>query len=375
MIKFLPLDLITQSFEPQLSEAVQRVVKGGWYLQGEEVAAFEQEFADFIGSRYCIGVGNGLDALTLSLLAMKHLYGWSECDEVIVPNMTFIATAEAVVHAGLKPVMADVDENALLGIEQVEKVFSKHTRVLLPVHLYGHPAKMRELCAWAEENGVYVLEDAAQGHGAVYKGKRVGSWGKVAAFSFYPGKNLGALGDGGAVTTNDADLARLIRVLANYGAEKKYFHSELGFNSRLDEIQAAVLRIKLRRLDEDNNRRRQIAAIYSSHIQNNAVIVPYQGDTEQSVFHIYPIRCAERESLKHYLYEHDVETLIHYPLAVGSQKAIKNLSNCLVADTPHALSWAETELSLPISPVMSETDALYVSDIINRFECTNLGKM
>ncbi len=362
MIPFLPLKEINRSFGAELPLALQRVAESGWYLHGQETHAFEQEFAEFTGAAHCIGVANGLDALTLSLKAMKKFHGWSDGQEVIVPDMTFVATAQAVTRAGLQPVFADVDNCALLTVTEAEKVRTERTCAVVPVHLYGHAAPMPELCAWAERHGISVLEDAAQAHGAAVDGRRVGSWGEMAAFSFYPGKNLGALGDGGAVTTSTAELAGLVRTLANYGADRKYHHIYRGLNSRLDELQAAVLRVKLRRLDADNDSRRQTARLYAQHIDNPLVLLPYGGDAEQSVFHIYPVRCRHRSELQRHLTQQGVETLCHYPLTVSQQPAF----GC-AADTPSAQAWAAEEVSLPISPVLSEADALAVCRAVNSF--------
>lgn len=363
MIPFLPLREINESFQPALSEKIDQVVRSGRYLHGEETAAFEEEFARYVGTAHCVGVGNGLDALTLSLLAMKLMYGWSGEAEVIVPDMTFFATYEAVTRAGLRPVLADVDDRALLTAETAERVRSPRTKAVVPVHLYGHAAPMEELNAWAGSYGISVIEDTAQAHGATAGGRRAGSLGKMAAFSFYPGKNLGAMGDGGAVTTDDGELATLVRMLANYGAAEKYRHELPGVNSRLDELQAAVLRVKLPRLDEDNERRRRVAAVYARHISHPAVRVPYGGDTAGSVFHIYPLRCDRRDALAAHLRSQGVETLKHYPLAVSEQPAVD-----IPVPAPCSLRWARTELSLPVSPLLTEREAMRVCRAINDFE-------
>lgn len=367
MIPYYPLKALTASFEPHLSESVGRVVKSGWYLHGGEVKAFEAEFAAYVGCRHCIGVGNGLDALTLSLMALKANKGWENDAEVIVPDMTFIATAEAVVRAGLVPVFADVDGYAVLTPETAGRVLTPRTRVVLPVHLYGHPAPMPELATWAQKHGLCVLEDAAQAHGASVGGKKVGTWGDAAAFSFYPGKNLGALGDGGAVTTDNDDLARLIRTLANYGAERKYYHTELGLNSRLDELQAAALRVKLPRLDADNERRREVAALYAKHLVHPQVAVPYEGRTADSVFHVYPLRCARRDDLQRHLAGCGVETLVHYPLSVSHQPVFARTGAGRSACAPCADEWAHSELSLPMHPLLTDEEVRFICDAVNRF--------
>lgn len=297
-IPFLNVKAITESFEPALSSSVREVVLSGRYLNGEAVRQFETRFASYLGARHCIGVGNGLDALTLILTAMKHIEGWDSETEVIVPAFTFIATAEAVVRAGLKPRFCDVsDTTYTVDPDLVQQLLTEHTRAILPVHLYGHACDVSSL----KNMGLKVIEDAAQSHGAIVGGQKVGTLGDAAGFSFYPGKNLGALGDGGAVVTNDDDLANLIRTLANYGAKEKYFHEVMGVNSRLDEIQAAVLSLKLERLEQDNEKRRRIAETYNREISNPKVKTPYKGDIKGSVFHIYPILCHERERLQDHL--------------------------------------------------------------------------
>lgn len=372
MVPFLPVDRITQSFEPELTQALGRVVRSGWFLRGEEVRRFEEAFAAYVGTSYCIGVANGLDALTLSLLALKKLHHWREGDEVVVPCMTFVATALAVCRSGLRPVLADVDENALLTCEAVRKVLSSRTRALLPVHLYGQTARLDELQAFARAEGLLILEDAAQAHGARCGSKFAGSLGQAAAFSFYPGKNLGALGDGGAVTTDSPELAQLIRTLANYGAEQKYRHTEVGLNSRLDEIQAAALTLKLQRLEADNLRRRAVASQYAKLICNPKVKLPYGGEASQSVFHIYPLRCERREELRDFLAQCGVQTQIHYPFTLAEQPALRpHLPLFQVKGPqrsfPQATLWAREEVSLPIHPLLSEEEIRQVADAVNAF--------
>lgn len=363
MIPFLPLGAINETYQPALSEAALQVIQRGWYLQGEATKTFEQSFSRFVGARYCVGVGNGLDALTLSLMALKLQNHWGDDAEVIVPDMTFVATAQAVVRAGMIPIFADVDDEALLTPCLAEQVLSSNTRAVIPVHLYGKAADMDAFATWADERHVILLEDAAQAHGAFSGKKRVGSTAKVSAFSFYPGKNLGALGDGGAVTTDDEDIAHAVRTLANYGADRKYHHIVQGLNSRLDEMQAAMLSVKLPRLDQDNQHRQHIASIYAQHIDNPLVKVPYQGDTVHSVFHIYPLRCSERERLHEFLQSKGIQTSCHYPLTL-SQQPIFETSDCR---TPHAREWARTQISLPISPIMTEEEALITCEAINQF--------
>ena len=364
IVPFLDLQKITESFEPQLSQAVNQVVTSGWYLNGEQNQYFEKEFSQYIGTDFCVGVGNGLDALTLILTAMKELYHWQDQDEVIVPALTFIATAEAISRAGLRPVFCEVNEDFLLSTAHLPALITQATRAIVPVHLYGKVCDMVKIREIATTAHLKVIEDAAQAHGASLNGIKAGNWGDAAGFSFYPGKNLGALGDGGAVTTCDPELASYVRKLANYGAEKKYHHEVLGCNSRLDEIQAAVLRVKLPRLDEDNRRRRAIAAIYSAEIKNPALRIPYQGDTTESVFHIYPIRTRNREALQSYLHQEGIETLIHYPIAVHQQTAYRQFNQQIF---PMAENLAAEELSLPMSPLLTPEEALYIVEKINLY--------
>lgn len=368
-IPFLPLDRITALHQPQISKAVQRVVESGWYVNGAELHSFEQQFAAYVGTTHCIGVGNGLDALTLSLMAMKWEGGWEDGDEVIVPNMTFVATALAVVRAKLRPVFADVDDKALLTASTAEPHITQRTRCLLPVHLYGHAAPMNELLQLARTYGLMVLEDVAQAHGTISTdGRKAGSIGIMAAFSFYPGKNLGALGDAGCVCTNSERLASRVRMLANYGAKTKYEHVITGFNSRMDEIQAAVLCAKLATLDAENERRRSVAALYAKLIRHPEVKLPYDGNSDSCVFHIYAVRCARRDALQLHLRRQGIQTLVHYPHPLTSQRA---LAPYVTAEShfscPKATCWAKEELSLPISPIISEEEVWKVAQAVNGF--------
>ena len=363
-IPFLDLKAITASFEPELSAAVTETIQSGWYLNGIQNKSFEKEFAQYVGAKFCIGVGNGLDALTLILTAMKQLEGWKNRDEVIVPAMTFIATAEAVNRAGLTPVFCDVTDDFVINPDLIVDKITPQTRAILPVHLYGKMGDMVALQVIAQVHGLKLIEDAAQAHGANFYGQRAGSIGDAAGFSFYPGKNLGALGDGGAVTTNNKKLAERVRMLANYGARKKYFHEKKGCNSRLDEMQAAILRVKLHRLDEDNQRRQEIARAYSEGIHNPLVKIPYDGICEESIFHVYPIRCKQRDALQTYLAEAGIETLIHYPVAVHQQKAY-GYNNA--ESYPVAEAIAAEELSLPMSPLMTKEETEYIIEKINLF--------
>lgn len=362
MIKFLDLQKINNSFQPALNEAILRVAESGWYLHGTETDAFEREFAAFCGVRYCVGVANGLDALYLVLKAQMTLHSeWQQGDEVIVPAMTFIATAEAVVRAGLRPVLVDVDDRALLDVDRIETAITSRTRAIIPVHLYGQSVAMNKIQKIAKRHHLFVLEDAAQAHGA----PGVAVCNDAAAFSFYPGKNLGALGDGGAVVTNDEVLAKRVRALANYGAEQRYQHDYEGCNSRLDELQAALLRIKLRRLHADNKRRQEVAKKYLAEIRTpfvKCLPIPFK----DSIWHIFPIFTNYRELLRTYLETRGIQTLVHYPIAVHHQFCMADYARGC-SPFVHAEEIAASELSLPISPILSDAEVDCVIAALNEF--------
>lgn len=373
-VKYQDLKGVNETFGDDVVDAVRRVVRSGWYIKGSEVEAFENEFAEYCGTKYCVGVGNGLDALTLVLESWKDMYGWTDGDEVVVPANTFIATVLAIVRAGMKPVLVEPRlDAAIIDESQISKVLTPRTRVLLPVHLYGQICQMDAINHIAIRHKLKVLEDACQAHGAIYNsqkglelaslfGRRAGNNGDAAAFSFYPGKNLGAMGDAGAVTTNDRELADMVRKKANYGSLQKYEHEVIGVNSRLDEVQAAVLRVKLKRLDKDNMRRRDIARYYAEHICHPAVqLIPYVADGSH-VYHIYAIRCKNRNYLQQLLREQGVETLIHYPHPIHQQPAF----NMQGAAFPVAERWSNEELSLPISQSMTDEQVEYVVECINQ---------
>lgn len=362
MVKFLDIQKITNSFQPAISEAVQQVVESGWYLHGNATATFEQEFATFCNCNHCIGVANGLDALYLVLAAKRSLCPqWEDGDEVILPAMTFIATAEAVLRAGLTPVLVDVDNDALIATHQLEAAISARTRAIIPVHLYGKTAAMASISDIAHRHHLFVLEDAAQAHG----GTDVAIHGHAAAFSFYPGKNLGALGDGGAVVTNDAVLAERLRAFANYGAARKYHHEYPGCNSRLDELQAAVLSVKLQRLHADNDKRRTIAQRYYDQI-NNPHIRLLPAHYKDSVWHIFPVFTEHRESLQQHLDSQGIQTIVHYPLAIHQQPCMQEHYRTSGA-LDHAENIAAQELSLPISPVMTDAEVETVIKAVNSY--------
>lgn len=345
----------------ELDAAWKRVMDREWFIGGEEDQAFEREFAAFCGAGYCIGAGNGLDALRLILLAM----GIGKGDEVLVPANTFIASALAVSYAGAKPVLVDPDrETALITPEEAAKHLTERTKAIMAVQLYGRVADMEGLAALAKQNHLALIEDAAQAHGAERQGKKAGTFGQAAGFSFYPGKNLGALGDAGAVVTDDPEIARKVRMLSNYGSEIKYRHDLAGVNSRLDELQAAMLRVKLTHLAEWTAERRRIAAKYQANIRNGKIRL--LSEDAGNVYHIFPVFARERDALQAYLKQAGIHCLIHYPIPVHLQKAYAELGY-REGDFPAAEEMARTELSIPLYPGMTEEQTEYVIDRINHF--------
>ena len=365
-VKFLDLKRITASFEPLLSDEVARVVRSGWYLQGENVKSFEAHFASYIGSRHCILCGNGLEALTLILRACKLLNLWEDDSEVIVPANTFIATILAIKEAGLKPVLAEPSiKDYLLDASQLESVRTERTVAIIPVHLYGRVCHMDEINAFASAHHLLVVEDAAQAHGVMCGDLHAGHLGHAAAFSFYPGKNLGALSDAGCVTTDDDTLAETVRKMANYGSPVKYVHEVPGINSRSDEIQAAVLNVKLPRLDADNERRRWIARRYMDGIDNPLIIEPVMPKEEREhVFYVFPIRCSYRDQLQEWLKQRGIETIVHYPIPPHRQPALSELAGLKLPVTEQI---HREILSLPISPLMTEQEVDKVIKAVNLF--------
>ena len=366
MIKYCDLKKTTETYEPQLSEAVNRVVQSGWYILGNEVKKFEEEFAQYCGCRYCIGTGNGLDALTLIMLAYKERGIMQNGDEVIVPANTYIASILSIIQAGLKPVFCEPSWNSCnIDPEKIEELVTPRTKAIMAVHLYGRCADIPQIEKIARKYSLKIIEDSAQAHGAMINGKRTGNLGDASGFSFYPGKNLGALGDGGAITTNDKELADTARAIANYGSQKKYVNIYKGVNSRLDEIQAAILSVKLQRLDADNERRREIAERYNKEINNPLIILPETGNREEHVFHIYPVFCTEREKLQQHMSENGVETLIHYPIPPHKQEALKEFNRF---EYPITERIHREELSLPCYPAMKECEIEKVIETINSFK-------
>jgi dTDP-4-amino-4,6-dideoxygalactose transaminase len=373
MIKFLDLKAINDSFEPELSNAVKRVIDVGWYLQGNETKAFEKEYAGFTGTKHCIGVANGLDALRLILKAYIEMGIMGEGDEIIVPANTFIASVLAISDNRLKPVLVEPDIATYnIDSSKIEEKITERTKGIMLVHLYGQNAMTPEIQFLVEKYNLRLIEDNAQAIGACFGEKRTGSLGHVSGHSFYPGKNLGCLGDGGAVTTNDDDLASTIRALANYGSKVKYVSEFQGLNSRLDEIQAAILRVKLKRLDADNNRRQQIAKFYCDNISNSNIILPVQkGYFQHSTFnnqlshvwHLFVIRHKLRDKLQAFLTDNGIQTLIHYPIPPHKQLAYRdmNLMSFPITEQIH-----DEVLSMPISPVMTDEEVKKVVEEINR---------
>ncbi len=362
-IPFVTFKPMEKELDKELRAAFERVYTNSWYILGNEDKAFEAEFAQYCNSKYCIGVGNGLDALYLILKALEIGIG----DEVIIPANTFIATALAVSYTGATPVFVDADMDTYnMDVTKLESCITDKTKAIIPVHLYGQPADMDVVLEIGNRHQLYVIEDCAQAHGALYKGKKVGSFGIAAGFSFYPGKNLGALGDGGAVVSNDEKLATKIRHLANYGSDSKYHHIYKGNNSRLDELQAAFLLVKLKHLDRMNEERRRIASRYLHGINNPKVTMPVVRDYAVPVWHVFGIRCDNRDELAAYLNEKGIGTNVHYAVPIHRQEAYQDLD---IAEGmyPNAEEIGKTELSLPLFYGMTEEEIDYVVDALNRF--------
>lgn len=371
-IKFLDLLKINLSHQEEIEQALIDSFRSGWYILGEEVKSFEAEYANYIGNKYCIGVANGLDALRLIMRAYIEMGKINEGDEIIVPANTYIASILAISENRLKPILVEPDVKTYnIDPFLIEEKITEKTKAIMIVHLYGQNAMHQEIERIVRKYKLILIEDNAQAQGAFYGEKRTGSLGHVAGHSFYPGKNLGALGDAGAVTTNDDELADVIRTIGNYGSKKKYENILKGLNSRLDEIQAAVLRVKLKYLDAENQRRREIAQFYCDNIKNENIILPnssFNHSITQSfnhVWHLFVIRTKERGRLQKYLTENGIQTLIHYPIPPHKQVAYKELRNLSLPITEKI--HAEV-LSLPISPVMTDEEVKFVVDLINRFD-------
>lgn len=359
-VSFKPLET---ELDDVLRGAFQRVYERSWYIEGEEDKAFEDAFAAYCGARYCVGVGNGLDALMLAMKALDVGPG----DEVIVPSNTYIATALAVTYVGAQVVLVEPDIRTFnIDPDRIEAAITERTRAIMPVHLYGQPCDMDPILALAQKYQLYVVEDCAQAHGAIYKGKKIGTFGDAAGFSFYPGKNLGALGDAGATVTNNLALADKIRALGNYGSDYKYHHIYQGNNSRLDELQAAFLCAKLPSLDKVNEERRRVARLYSEGITNPRITLPYVPDHVNPVWHIYGVRCDRRDALEEYLSARGIGTNKHYPIPIHRQPCYQSLG-IQEGALPVAEEISRTELSLPMYYGMTEREIEYVIDMLNAF--------
>lgn len=370
MIPFLDLKAINQQHRQALIDAATRVIDSGWYVLGQEVKTFEQEFANYCGTQHCVGMANGLDALVLTLRAWKELGKLKEGDEVIVPANTYIASVLAITENRLKPVLVEPDAQSYnLCPQKVRQAITPKTRAIVAVHLYGQLAPMKAIMDLADEHKLLVLEDSAQAHGAMIDGKRAGNWGHASGFSFYPGKNLGALGDAGAMTTNDAELAQTVRALGNYGSHKKYENLYQGLNSRLDEIQAALLRVKLQQLDADTLVRQQIAMSYAQGITNPLVTLPIATSStvaslQNHVFHLFVVRVKDRASFQAHLKEAGIDTLIHYPIPPHQQQAYRAYQ---YRSLPLTEAIHQEVVSLPISPVMQMEEAAEIISVVNEF--------
>lgn len=372
MIKFLDLQQVTAKYKDEIHEAVNRVIDSGWYLQGKENEKFEADYSAYIGTKYTVGCANGLDALIWIFRAYVEMGIMKAGDEVIVPANTYIASILAISENGLRPILVEPSiETYQIDDSKIEEFITERTKAILIVHLYGQCAyteKIGELC---KKYNLKLIEDNAQAHGCLFKGKKTGSLGDAAGHSFYPGKNLGALGDAGAVTTNDKELAEIVRSVANYGSTRKYVFKYIGRNSRLDEIQAAVLDVKLKHLDEDIAIRKEIAKYYINHITNPNIITPIIKDWDAHVFHIFTIRCKYHNELQKYLTENGVQTIIHYPIPPHKQECYKEWNNLSFPITEQIHN---EELSLPMSPVMTKEEVNNVVDILNHWEITSWEK-
>ncbi|MFW1911293.1 DegT/DnrJ/EryC1/StrS family aminotransferase [Acinetobacter ursingii] len=369
MIPFLDLKGINQQYRAELVEACTRVIDSGWYIGGKELEQFEKNFAEYCGVKFAIGVANGLDALILTLRAWKELGKLKDSDEVIVPSNTYIASILAITANNLTPVLVEPNINTYnIDSDKIEAAITSKTKVILPVHLYGQLAEMPKIMAIAKKHDLLVLEDSAQSHGAETENKRAGNWGDASGFSFYPGKNLGALGDAGAITTNDEELANMLKALRNYGSHEKYKNLVPGVNSRLDEIQAAMLDIKLKFLDHEVEHRRKIADLYLKNIKNALIQLPLNGvnaeDDLLHVWHLFVIRTEHREALQKYLSENGVQTLIHYPIPPHKQQAYKDWNDL---SFPISEQIHREVISLPMGPTLSLAEAENVIQLCNRF--------
>lgn len=362
MIKFLDLHKINERFRSEIDLRIKKVLDSGWYLLGKEDETFENNFAKFCGVKHCIGCANGLDALNLIIKG----YGFKDGDEIIVPANTYIASILAITMNGCIPVLVEPDIKTYnINPDLIEAAITPKTKAIMVVHLYGQAVQTEKIWDIASRYDLKIIEDSAQAHGAMYNGKKTGDLGDASGFSFYPGKNLGCLGDGGCITTNDDELAAKIRAIRNYGSNVKYHNIYKGINSRLDEIQAAVLDVKLQHLDKDNARRREISKYYRENIKNPEIILPETYGENAHVWHIFAVRTKNRDKLQNYLTENGIQTLIHYPTPPHKQECYKEWNNLSFPVTEEI---HKTILSLPISPVMTDEEVKKVAEVINNYE-------
>ncbi len=361
MIKFLDLHKINERYRSELDEAVKRVIDSGRYLLGAENERFCNNFAAYCGSKYCVGTANGLDALRLIIMG----YGFGNGDEIIVPANTYIATILAITQCGCVPVLVEPDIRTYnIDPSLIEEKITSKTKAVMTVHLYGQTADISAIRKITDKYGLKLIEDAAQAHGALHKGAKAGNLGDAAGFSFYPGKNLGCLGDGGAVTTNDPDLAKKVKAIGNYGSRKKYENIYPGINSRLDEIQAAMLDVKLKYLEKDNERRIEAAAYYKENIRNDKITLPFESKEGRHVYHIFAVLSSERDRLQKYLADKGIETLIHYPVPPHKQECYKG---AIAGEFPISCKIHESILSIPISPVIEKNEQDKIIEAVNGF--------
>lgn len=362
----IPLvDIVRQDkkIQPQIFQAIRKITKKGDFILGKEVELFEKEFAKYCDVKYAVGVSSGSDAITLALRAINIRPG----DEIIVQANTFISTVLPIIYLGAKPILVDINPNTYnIDVEQIEKKITKKTRAIFPVHLYGQVSEMDKILKIAKKHKLLVIEDACQAHGAKLNGKKAGSFGDIACFSFYPGKNLGAYGDGGAIVTNNKNLADKIKILRNIGQEKKYIHVEKGYNNRLDTMQAAILRIKLRKLDSWNKERRKIADVFSRALRNIVLATPIEAVGSRSNYHLYVIRVKKRDKLLEFLHKKDIQAGIHYPTPIHLHKALSDL-NYKKGDFPLSEKYAQEIISLPIFPYMKLSEVDIIIKTIRRY--------
>ena len=361
MIKFLDLEKINNRFREEIDSELKEILDSGWYLQGKKNQKFAENFAEFCGVKHCLGVANGLDALNLIIKA----YGFSNGDEIIVPANTYIASILAISQNGCTPILVEPDIKTYnINPDLIEEKITERTKAIMVVHLYGQAVQMKKIWELAKKYNLKIIEDSAQAHGSVYDGIKTGALGDASGFSFYPGKNLGCMGDGGCVTTNDDELFEKIKAIANYGSDRKYHHIYKGVNSRLDEIQAAVLNVKLKYLDKDNARRREISKYYRENIKNRIIILPETYNESAHVWHVFAVRTPERDRFQKYLEENNIQTIIHYPTPPHKQGAYQEWNNL---SYPISEEIHRTIISLPISPVMTDDEVQRVTEVINEY--------